>query len=88
MYPQVAMPQRRTNKSATTALILGIAGVVLGWCLMFIPNIIAAIYGHMALKEIRRTGEAGRGRAVAGLWMAYTPIFFFVVGVVLMLVQK
>lgn len=84
MYAQMA-PE---NKSANQAMWTGIAALVLGWCTLFIPNVAAAILGHLALREIRRTGEAGRGKAVAALWMAYTPVALFTLGVTLTLIQN
>jgi len=57
-YP-VARPQ---NSMALVAMILAIAGV-----LTWITAPIGAILGHMALKQIRQTGEDGEGMAKAGI---------------------
>ncbi|KXO97829.1 peptidylprolyl isomerase [Tsukamurella pseudospumae] len=45
---------------AIVALVLGVAGGVLA-----IP------FGHIALSQIKRTGEQGRGMAIAGLVLGY-----------------
>jgi hypothetical protein len=50
----------RTNALAIVALVLGLT-VPLG----------GIICGHLALGQIRRTGEAGHGLAVAGLVLGY-----------------
>jgi len=34
-------------------------------------NVLAIIFGHIALNQIARTGEAGRGLALAGLIIGY-----------------
>jgi hypothetical protein len=55
------------------------ASTILGtWCL---GGIIAVITGHVARSQIKRTGEAGEGLALAGLIAGYISIglFFLVV---------
>ncbi|MDV8010181.1 DUF4190 domain-containing protein [Rhodococcus sp. IEGM 1241] len=63
-----------TNALAIVALILGIFGGVLA-----IP------VGHVSLNQIRRSGESGRGLAVAGLVLGYLSLVV-IVGVVLVAV--
>ena len=63
-----------TNALAIVALVLGIFGGVLA-----IP------VGHVSLNQIRRSGESGRGLAVAGLVLGYLSLVV-VVGVVLVAV--
>ena len=50
----------RTNTLAIVSLVTG-----------FCCSIAAVITGHIALGQIRRTGEAGRGLAIAGLVLGY-----------------
>jgi peptidyl-prolyl cis-trans isomerase B (cyclophilin B) len=56
----VAAPTGATNTMAILALVFGIGG---GW--------LGILFGHMALSQIRRTGEQGRGLALAGLICGY-----------------
>lgn len=56
----VAVAGPRTNTLAILALIFGLLGSLLG-----------VIFGHIALNQIRRTGEAGEGLAKAGLVFGY-----------------
>lgn len=37
----------------------------------FIVPIVGIVFGHLALRQMRRTHEAGRGFALAGLWVGY-----------------
>lgn len=62
----------RTNTLAIVALVLGLVGVSLG----------GVICGHIALSQIRRTGEGGRGMAIAGLVLGYIWIAVSVVLIV------
>jgi uncharacterized membrane protein len=83
MMPQVVQYVRpaRTNGLAAASLACGI-GQLFFWLLAAIP---AVVLGHMARRQIRETGEAGDGMAVAGLVLGYIGIIltvFFVVGVV------
>jgi hypothetical protein len=41
-----------------------------GWA-GWIGSILAVVFGHVALKQIERTGQGGRGMAVAGLVLGY-----------------
>jgi len=59
-------PVRPTNGLAVTALVCGVAQFVV--VLTFIPAIVC---GHVARAQIRRSGEAGGGLALAGLILGY-----------------
>ncbi len=86
--PGPGSPSTPTNPLAITSLCLGIGGVVLGLgsfaccaCFGAIPALAlgpaAAIFGHIALRQIRDAGgvdKTGRGMAVAGLVMGYVAI--------------
>jgi hypothetical protein len=76
---------RQTNRWAVTSLVLGIASVVVAFCLPI--GVIGAVAGHVALHQIRLSDDAidagtvvavgvqpqtGRGLAIAGLILAYT----------------
>lgn len=54
-----------TSGLAVASLVLGI--LWLGW----IGSILAVIFGHVALRSIRRGGQRGHGLAVAGLVLGY-----------------
>ena len=54
----------KTNTLAIVALVAGIAGLTV---VPFVSSIVAVVTGHMARKEVRRTGEQGDGLALAGL---------------------
>lgn len=48
----------------------------------FIVPLVGVILGHVALSQIRRTGQEGRGLAVAGLVIGYISLIATVVGVI------
>lgn len=60
-----------TNVFAVLALVFGIIGGLLG-----------LVFGHIALSQIRRTGEAGRGMAIAGLALGYITLTFILLGMI------
>ncbi len=65
-----AIQQRGTNGMAIGALVSAIAGAL--FC--GVPSIVGAILGHVALNQIKQTGEEGRGMALAGViigWVAF-----------------
>ncbi len=72
---------RRTNSMAVASLVCGI-GQIFFW---FVAGIPAIVFGHIARRQIRETGEAGEGMALAGLIMGYLGVvlpLLLVVGVI------
>ncbi len=70
-YPSAA--SRPTSGLAITAMVCGIAGIVLFWAIIpVLASIVAVITGHMALGQIKRDPAlGGRGMAIAGLILGY-----------------
>ena len=69
----------RTNTLAIVSLILSLVGVGLG----------GIITGHIALNQIKQTGEAGHGLALAGTIIGYVGAAFvllYVIGMIVFLV--
>jgi hypothetical protein len=58
--PYAGAPEQRVNILAVVSLVLA-----------FFISIGAVICGHIALSQIKRTGEKGRGLAIAGLVLGY-----------------
>jgi hypothetical protein len=57
---------QRTNGLAVASLVLGIVGIVL--CVLFIPWILAIIFGAVAIKQCNADPTyTGKGLAIAGL---------------------
>jgi hypothetical protein len=89
MYSQpVVGPQRRTNGYATASLILGLTSIPFGWCLLFIPSVLAVVFGHLALRQIRSTHQEGRGAAITGLVAGYSVPVLGLIGVAMMLITN
>jgi hypothetical protein len=65
----------KTNVLAILALVFGLLG-----------GIAAIPLGHIGLYQIRRTGEAGRGMAIAGLVLGYSVVGLFVIYVTVLTV--
>lgn len=59
----------RTNGLSIASLVTGVLGL----------SLIAVIFGHIALNQINRTHEEGRGLAIAGLVLGYVGIAAWVV---------
>ena len=66
----------KTNTLAIVSLVLSIIGVHLG----------GIITGHIALGQIKRTGETGRGLALAGTIIGYVGLVLVVIGTILFFV--
>lgn len=75
---------RRTNPLAIASLVCSLAAFATG-----ISAIVGIILGHVALKQIRQSGEDGEGMAKAGLIIGYVLVvlgLLFVIAYVLLVV--
>ena len=62
----VKADQPAGNGFATTSLVLGILGIPT--CAIFVPSILAIIFGAMALAQLRNSSTTGgRGTAIGGI---------------------
>lgn len=75
IYKAVTGPQK-TNTIALLSLIFGLLGF----------GVVPIVLGHIARSQMRRTGEAGRGMALAGLILGYVIVGFGVAYVVVWVV--
>jgi peptidyl-prolyl cis-trans isomerase B (cyclophilin B) len=74
-YPQQqGYPQQYAAPMATGTNGLAIASLI---CAFFVP-IVAIILGHIALSQIKKTGQEGRGLALAGTILGYVFTGFIV----------
>lgn len=70
----------KTNTLAIVSLISGIVGLVI---VPFIGSIVAVITGHMSLSQLKRSGEAGRGMALAGTIIGWVGLALAIIGLIL-----
>ncbi|GAB1512823.1 DUF4190 domain-containing protein [Actinophytocola sp. KF-1] len=68
-------PARPTNGMAIASMVLGIVWVY------WIGSILALIFGYVALKEIRRSGQSGEGMAIAGIVLGWIGVGIFLITV-------
>ncbi len=62
---------RRTNMAAVVSLVFGILWI------FWLGSVVAIAAGHIARKQIRRTGEAGDSAAITGLILGYLGLALF-----------
>jgi hypothetical protein len=79
-YPPYGYPSQKTNGLAVASLVLSISALFCGF-----TAILGIICGHIALGQINRRGEHGRGLAIAGLVIGYVFVVLFLVFVVIVL---
>jgi hypothetical protein len=63
--PTFERPRSSTNGLAVASLVVG-----LFW-MWWIGSVLAVVFGHVALGQIARNGQSGRGLAIAGLVLGY-----------------
>ena len=65
----------RTNPLAITSMVASIVGFALAWTwVLALGVIVGVITGHIALSQIARTHEKGRGMALAGVIIGWVGI--------------
>jgi amino acid transporter len=74
-------PVPRTNVLAVIALVCGVAQFA-----VILTGIPAIVIGHIARRQIRRTGEDGDGMALAGLILGYIGVAFLVIITIIIIV--
>jgi len=77
--PYYGAPAPKTNVLAIISMIAAILGFV--WILPFIGSLGGAIMGHISLNQIKRTGEGGRGMALAGVIVGWIGVAIAVIGI-------
>lgn len=58
---------------------------IVGFVLAFVVSLGAVICGHIALSQIKRTGEKGRGLAIAALVLGYLGILLGLIWIALII---
>ena len=82
--PQPAPPIRRTNRMAMASLCCGI-----GSLFVVITSVLAVIFGHVALREIRADpNQDGRRMALAGVIMGWIVLGIIVATLVLFVLAR
>jgi hypothetical protein len=74
MPPYAAQVSRPYNSWAIVSVSFGASTVIGSWCF---GGLVAVITGHVARHQIKRSGEAGAGLALAGLITGYVAIGLF-----------
>ena len=73
-YGQTAPAGAKTNTLAIVSLVASLVGLFSG-----VGFLVGIICGHIALGQIKKTGEQGRGMAVAGLIIGYVGIVLAII---------
>ncbi|SDQ17092.1 DUF4190 domain-containing protein [Microbacterium sp. cf332] len=73
-------PQQKTNTLSIVSMIASIVGFI--WILPVIGSIAGVVMGHISLSQIKRTGEKGRGMALAGLIVGYAGLALAIIGII------
>jgi hypothetical protein len=68
----------KSNGMAIASMVLGIIGLCIGICAP-----IALILGIVANNQIKKTGQDGKGMALAGIIMGAIGTVFWVLGIIL-----
>jgi uncharacterized membrane protein len=76
---QVAVPVHQSlNSLAVASLACGVAQ----WFTLGVTAIPAVVCGHMARRQIRRTGESGGGLAIAGLVLGWIGVTMWILAII------
>ena len=73
-----------TYTVGSTAIIVPL--LIIGWFAFGSLCIVGVILGHISLKQLKTSGEGGRGMALTGLIMGYIGIAGWVIGLIIFFV--
>ena len=73
-YPYPYARPQSTNGLAIASMVLGILWVY------WIGSILALVFGYVARDQIKRSGQAGDGMAIAGIVLGWVGIGFLILG--------
>lgn len=79
--PQPPVAQPRPAEAETN--VYAILSLIGAFIFVGIPGI---IFGHMALRSIAKTGESGRGMALAGTIIGYVSLGFTILAVIVIMI--
>ncbi|MBU3994837.1 MAG: DUF4190 domain-containing protein [Actinobacteria bacterium] len=71
---QYAAPQQPASRPTNTMAIIALIASI-------IVSLVGVILGHIALNQIKKTGEGGRGLAIAALIIGYIGVAAWVIGI-------
>ncbi|WP_243695366.1 DUF4190 domain-containing protein [Agromyces protaetiae] len=74
-YGAPAPAAQKTNVLAIVSLVTA-----------FFVSLAAVITGHIALNQIKKTGESGRGLAIAGLVLGYLGLAFGLIWIIIVVI--
>jgi len=77
--PYYGAPAPKSNVLAIISMIASILGFV--WILPVVGSLGGAIMGHISLNQIKRTGEGGRGMAMAGVIIGWIGVGLAAIGI-------
>ena len=66
-----------------TMAIVSMISSIIGWFAFGSLCIVGVILGHISLKQLKTSGEGGRGMALTGLIMGYIGIAGWVIGLII-----
>jgi len=66
-----------------TMAIISMISSIIGWFAFGSLCILGVILGHISLKQIKTSGEGGRGMALTGLIMGYIGIAGWIIGLII-----
>lgn len=81
-YPQQPMPQGQPMYApvppTNTLAIISMIAAIVGLFTFAILSLAGVIMGHIALNQIKKRAEGGRGMAITGLILGYVGIAFWI----------
>ena len=72
-YPLAGFPAQGRNGLALASMIVSLCAI----CAGVIPALVGAILGHVARRQIRRTGQDGAGMALTGIIVGWAVVAIY-----------
>lgn len=78
--------QPAATASTNTMAVISMISSIVGWFSFGVLCIVGVVLGHMSLKQMKTSGEGGRGMAITGLVVGYIGIAGWIIGLIIFIV--
>ncbi|MDI6023274.1 DUF4190 domain-containing protein [Leucobacter sp. UT-8R-CII-1-4] len=83
---QAAPAAPAASAPTNTLAVISMISSIVGWFSFGVLCIVGVVLGHMSLKQLKTSGEGGRGMAMTGLIVGYIGLAGWIIGLIIFVI--
>lgn len=83
---QAAPAAPAASAPTNTLAVVSMISSIVGWFSFGVLCIVGVVLGHMSLKQLKTSGEGGRGMALTGLIVGYIGLAGWIIGLIIFVI--